>query len=363
MKNNSFTALIVEDDRSWQEILTEILVDYGLQVDVCDNLQSAVSKLHTTSYRLGIVDLSLAGDDHKNQDGLKVLEAIRKFAPNCVSILLTGYASVELAVNVIQDYGAFTCLRKETFRRTDFRELIRQALASPQKVKDKIATTGANRARLTSTAIKEPPPKQPLGLTLVVEDDAGWRNLLSELITESGFKVQTSTSYGDAQGLLKREHFQLAVVDLSLANSLKPVHNRDGYHLLAKIREADIPTIIVSGSASLDLIDQAYSEHNVFACLEKQSFERSIFLETLHKIIAQKAIHKNLTQRELDVLALVAQGFSNKEIAIKLFISTNTVKRHLKSIFSKLSVNTRAAASAYAIRIGLVIRMQNEGQP
>lgn len=358
MKNNSLAALIVEDDRSWQEILTEIITDCGLQVDVCDDLQSAVAKLHTTSYRLGIVDLSLAGDDHKNQDGLKVLEAIKQFAPNCVSILLTGYASVELAVNVIQDYGAFTCLRKETFRRVDFRDVIRQALASPQRVKDEIATTNENRTQITKFETNETFPKQPFGLTLVVEDDAGWRSLLSELLTESGFKVQTCTSYGEAQGLLKREHFQLAIVDLSLANSLKPAHNQDGYRLLAKFREADIPTIIVSGSASLELLDRAYSEHNVFACLEKQSFERSTFLETLHKIIAQKAIDKNLTDRELEVLALVAQGYGNKEIATRLFISTNTVKRHLKSIFSKLDVNTRAAASAYAIRIGLADRMQ-----
>ena len=353
MKNNSLTALIVEDDRSWQEILTEILTDNGLQVIVCDNLQSAVAHLGSTSFRLAIVDLSLAGEDHSNQDGLKVLEAIKKFAPNCVSILLTGYASVELAVNVIQDYGAFSCLRKETFRRADFRKLIRQALASPQMTKDEIATTDEYGARLTTNEIKEISPKQPFGLTLVVEDDAGWRNLLSELLTESGFRVQTCTSYGEAQGLLKREHFQLAIIDLSLANSLKPVHNQDGYHLLVKIREADIPIIIVSGSASLDIIDRAYSEHHVFACLEKQSFDRSIFLETLQKIISQKAIDKNLTQRELEVLSLVAQGHGNKEIALKLFISTNTVKRHLKSIFAKLDVNTRAAATAYAMRIGL----------
>lgn len=359
MKNNLITALIVEDDRSWQEILTEILTDYGLQVDVCDNLQSAVSKLHSTSYRLAIVDLSLAGYDHKNQDGLRVLGNIRQFAPNCVSILLTGYASVELAVDVIQDYGAFTCLRKETFRRVDFREVIRQALATPQRMKNEVATINENRAQSTTHVINEIPLKQSFGSTLVVEDDAGWRNLLSELLTESGFKVLTCTSYGEAQGLLKRENFQLAIVDLSLANSIKPVHNQDGYHLLTKINEADIPIIIVSGSASLDLIDLIYSEHNVFACLEKQSFERSIFKETLHKIIEKSAIDKSLTQRESEVLALVAQGYGNKEIATRLFISTNTVKRHLKSIFAKLDVNTRAAASAYAMRIGLAAEPQD----
>lgn len=353
MKNNPITALIVEDDRSWQEILIEILTDYGLQVDVCDNLQSATAKLHTKSYRLAIVDLSLAEENHKNQDGLKVLNTIKQSAPNCISILLTGYASVELAVDVIQEYGAFTCLRKETFRRVDFREIIRQALVTPQGIKDETAAKNDTLIQTTTNDIKEIPPKQPFGLTLVVEDDAGWRSLLSELIIESGFKVQTCTSYGEAQGLLIREHFQLAVVDLSLANTLEPMHNQDGYHLLSKIREVDIPTIIVSGSADLALIDRVYSEYNVFACLEKQSFDRNIFLETIRKVIAQERIDKKITNREMEVLALVVQGYSNKEVATRLFISTNTVKRHLKSIFAKLDVNTRAAASAYAMQIGL----------
>lgn len=132
-----------------------------------------------------------------------------------------------------------------------------------------------------------------------------------------------------------------------------PKSTGNGYHLLAKIREADVPTIIVGGSASLELIDRAYSEHNIFACLEKQSFDRRVFIEILREIIVQKEIDKNLTERELEVLSLVAQGYGNKEIATRLFISTNTVKRHLKSIFAKLGVNTRAAASAYAMRIGL----------
>jgi DNA-binding CsgD family transcriptional regulator len=44
-----------------------------------------------------------------------------------------------------------------------------------------------------------------------------------------------------------------------------------------------------------------------------------------------------------------------------MFISTNTVKRHLKSIFEKLEINTRAAASAWAIRMGLGTKPAREG--
>jgi ATP/maltotriose-dependent transcriptional regulator MalT len=60
-----------------------------------------------------------------------------------------------------------------------------------------------------------------------------------------------------------------------------------------------------------------------------------------------------LTGREIEVLALVAQGISNQEIGERLFISSFTVKRHIANILTKLDLPTRAAAAAYAIREGL----------
>jgi DNA-binding CsgD family transcriptional regulator len=55
-----------------------------------------------------------------------------------------------------------------------------------------------------------------------------------------------------------------------------------------------------------------------------------------------------LTERELEVLRLVAQGRGNPEIARVLFLSQKTVARHLSNIFVKLSVSSRTAAAAYA---------------
>ena len=58
----------------------------------------------------------------------------------------------------------------------------------------------------------------------------------------------------------------------------------------------------------------------------------------------------NLTQREVEVLRLVAAGSSNQEIADTLVMSERTVNSHLVHIFNKLGVNSRAAAAAFAIR-------------
>ncbi|MCK5582080.1 MAG: response regulator transcription factor, partial [Candidatus Omnitrophica bacterium] len=61
-----------------------------------------------------------------------------------------------------------------------------------------------------------------------------------------------------------------------------------------------------------------------------------------------------LSKRELEILELVATGVSNKEIAEELSISQNTVKVHLRNIFSKLGVSTRTEAALTAIQTNLV---------
>jgi len=62
----------------------------------------------------------------------------------------------------------------------------------------------------------------------------------------------------------------------------------------------------------------------------------------------------SLTEREREVLRLVAEGHTDRKVAEALVISTRTVNRHLSNIFMKLDVPGRAGAVAYAIRQGLV---------
>jgi len=66
-----------------------------------------------------------------------------------------------------------------------------------------------------------------------------------------------------------------------------------------------------------------------------------------------KSIKDTLTNRELDVLRLLAHGFTNKEIAGELFISEKTVKCHVGNIFKKLNVSRRLQAILYGIKEGI----------
>jgi DNA-binding CsgD family transcriptional regulator len=67
---------------------------------------------------------------------------------------------------------------------------------------------------------------------------------------------------------------------------------------------------------------------------------------------------ESLTERELEVLQLVATGASNRQVAQELFISVNTVKVHLRNIFTKLEVQSRTEATLYAIKEGWIEGVQ-----
>jgi two-component system NarL family response regulator len=95
---------------------------------------------------------------------------------------------------------------------------------------------------------------------------------------------------------------------------------------------------------------------------------REIIIETIrsvyrgtHKLppgvlsrLAQRAKRADLTEREMEILRLILKGRSNKEISSNLYISEDTVKYHLKTLFAKLGVQDRTEAAISAIRHGII---------
>ncbi len=102
------------------------------------------------------------------------------------------------------------------------------------------------------------------------------------------------------------------------------------------------PSVLISAIRSVHQ-GQTYIQANMTKELVRE-FNRI----TLHE--RTRGELNNLTQRELEVLGLIAEGMINKEIAKKLYISEKTVKNHVSNIFKKLKVSDRTQAAIYAFK-------------
>jgi len=87
--------------------------------------------------------------------------------------------------------------------------------------------------------------------------------------------------------------------------------------------------------------------------LNGQEAERRQVAADVHRGLAERGIDR-LTARETEVLRLLAQGQTNREIARGLFVSLSTVKAHVEHIISKLGVSDRTQAAVRAVELGLV---------
>ena len=86
----------------------------------------------------------------------------------------------------------------------------------------------------------------------------------------------------------------------------------------------------------------------------RELFERLGAAPDLARLSPRSGARYGLSERELEVLRLVASGKSNREVASTLVISEHTVARHLQNIYGKLRVPSRAAATAFAFKHQLI---------
>ncbi|HEU5423993.1 MAG TPA: response regulator transcription factor, partial [Nitrolancea sp.] len=86
----------------------------------------------------------------------------------------------------------------------------------------------------------------------------------------------------------------------------------------------------------------------------RPTLERVAALEARLATAPKPAYPAGLTAREIEVLGLVAQGLTDAEVAERLFLSPRTVSQHLRSVYNKLGVSSRAAATRFAVMHGLV---------
>jgi DNA-binding NarL/FixJ family response regulator len=116
--------------------------------------------------------------------------------------------------------------------------------------------------------------------------------------------------------------------------------------------DEDIYRAIKAGAKGYLLKDVA--REALMDCIRKVHQGETCVPPALAAKLAERVSGETLSAREIEVLKLVAQGRSNKEIGTSLFISEGTVKSHVKGIFAKLDVISRTEAVASATRRGLI---------
>jgi len=114
----------------------------------------------------------------------------------------------------------------------------------------------------------------------------------------------------------------------------------------------DIYRAIKAGAKGYLLKDARREE--LLDCIRKVNSGETCIPQALMQKLVTGISSETLTDREAEVLQLLADGKSNKEIGAKLFISEFTVKGHLRNIFTKLNVLSRTEAISAATRRGLV---------
>jgi len=82
--------------------------------------------------------------------------------------------------------------------------------------------------------------------------------------------------------------------------------------------------------------------------------EPKVAAKVMTSMRKETPLHADLTERELEILLLIAQGKQNQDIADELFIALKTVKTHVSNVLSKLQVTDRTQAVIYAFKHGLV---------
>jgi DNA-binding CsgD family transcriptional regulator len=123
-----------------------------------------------------------------------------------------------------------------------------------------------------------------------------------------------------------------------------------------------VRTVIQTHEGNLVIIPNYKLMNNIIINHGAVTAETTVKYTQISTPVVKTPVADTLSDREREVLRLIGQGATNREIAEKLIISEHTVKSHLRSILSKLDLRNRMQAAAYAERQGLSSEPENKGE-
>jgi DNA-binding NarL/FixJ family response regulator len=192
------------------------------------------------------------------------------------------------------------------------------------------------------------------GPILVVDDDEVLRALLSVTLASAGFRVLEAATGEEALELARREPPRLIVLDVCLPGV-------SGYHVCHELRTVygeGLPIIFISG-VQIEPVDRVAGLVAGADEYLAKPFAPDELLIRVDRLTRRSSIFPPLaaaalTRREQEILSLLADGLSAREISERLYISPNTVATHVENILRKMGVRSRTQAIALAYREALI---------
>ena len=216
---------------------------------------------------------------------------------------------------------------------------------------------------------KDDAPTETVSIMLV-DDHAIWRGGVRSMLEDTEFQVAAEASSGrEALEMARQVQPRLVLLDIRMAGgdgldalvALKKEHPRMAVVMLTTYDNPTYMARAVAGGAAGYLLKGIDQDEMLQALRAVTSGEtlltREDLIRSLRSVSESAAGSEDLivplTDREQDVLRLVATGLSNRDMGSVLFIAESTVKTHVEHIIGKLCVSDRVQAAVWAARHGL----------
>lgn len=213
-----------------------------------------------------------------------------------------------------------------------------------------MASAASERERRSAPRADE---RRSAGVVVIADEDVEARGQLATALRGAGFATVEVATGHDVLDRAREERPAAAVLEVSLPGL-------SGYSVCRRLREElgdDLPIVFVSGHRT-----EPHDRVAGFLVGADEYLAKPVTAEELIIRISRLVRRADgrarasapLSPREREILALLARGLGQKEIARELYVSPKTVGTHVEHIYRKLGVRSRAQAVAAAIREGLV---------
>ncbi|GMQ99700.1 MAG: hypothetical protein BMS9Abin18_0525 [Zetaproteobacteria bacterium] len=201
---------------------------------------------------------------------------------------------------------------------------------------------------------------------LVIDDDPLICEILATMLARQGYSAESAADINAARTCVSRDSFDLVFLDIVF-----PGQKHSGFDIMHCIREyqPDCPVVLITAYPSTETAVEALHQNAFDYLMKPLKFEE---VETVtnralrYKTKQDEMIQSNgcmdmkntggvqLTDREYDILGLLAKGLSFREMALHFGCKISSVQTHTKQIYRKLGVHSRAEAVHEALQLKII---------